>query len=51
MFRRIITKYTHAFIVWYLRKCGGAFHHNRYGVNGIYVAMMSDATYHEYTKL
>lgn len=51
IFNRLIRKHIHKFIVWYLRKCAGAFHHDKYGENGVYVAVMSDAKYHEYQKL
>ena len=42
---------THKFIVWYLFKCGGAFHNRPYGDKGLYVALMSDEKYNKYQKL
>jgi hypothetical protein len=51
LFNRIIRKHIHRLIVWYIKRCGGAFHHGKYGDNGRYVALMSDRKYHEYTKL
>lgn len=50
-FNNLIRKHIHKFIVWYLRKCAGAFHHGKYGDNGVYVVVMRDSTYHEYQKL
>lgn len=47
LFRKIV----HELIIKYLIKCGGAFHCRPYGENGVYVALMSDSKYHEYTKL
>lgn len=51
VFNKIIRKHVHRFIVWYLTKCGGAFHHGKYGESGRYVALMTDNKYHEYQKL
>lgn len=51
LFNKIVRRHIHKFIVWYLRKCAGAFHHGSYGENGVYVAVMSDLKYHEYQKL
>ena len=48
---RLYRKIVHELIVRYLRKSGGAFHHNEYGPNGRYVALMNDAKYHEYQKI
>lgn len=39
----------HRFIVWYLRRCAGAFHCFPYGVSGRYVVLMDDDMYHRYT--
>lgn len=50
-FERLYRKIIHHFIVKYLIKCGGAFHHGPYGENGRYVALMSDKKYHEYQKI
>lgn len=36
----------HALIIWYLRRCAGAFHHNAYGTDGRYVALLTEAEYH-----
>lgn len=44
-------KVVHELIVRYLLRCGGAFHCRPYGEKGVYVALMSDRKYHEYTKL
>jgi hypothetical protein len=41
-------KFIHRVIVNYLIKCGGAFHHGEYGVNGKYVVLMTDAEYGKY---
>jgi hypothetical protein len=38
-------KWLHRLIVWYLRRCGGAFHHGPYGEQGRYVELMTDAQY------
>ena len=51
IFNKLIRKHIHNIIVWYLKRCGGAFHHYPYGENGKYIAMMSDKKYHEYQKL
>ncbi len=41
-----IHKRIHKFIVWYLKyKCGGAFHHNKYGNDGVYVRVFTDEYY------
>lgn len=48
---RLFRKVIHELIVKYLIKCGGAFHCRPYGKNGLYVALMNDTKYHEYTKL
>ena len=47
LYREIV----HTFICKYLISCGGAFHHNKYGVDGRYVVLMSDKMYHEYQNL
>ena len=41
----------HRLIVKYLRSCGETFHHGRYGRDGKYVTMMSDAEYSEYQNM
>jgi len=41
----------HKIIVWYLRHCGGAFHHFAYGPNGRYVVLMNEQQYHDYKNL
>lgn len=46
--KRIKTFYRkamHSLIVKYLYKCGGAFHHGEYGVNGRYVKVFTDEQY------
>jgi hypothetical protein len=35
-------------IVWYLRRCCGAFHHGPYGDGGVYVRLMKDQEYADY---
>ena len=37
----------HRFIVWYLRRAGGAFHTFKYGVDGRYVVLMNETDYHK----
>lgn len=39
----------HDFIVRYLIKCGGAFHCKPYGDTGLYVVLMNEKQYHDYT--
>lgn len=51
MFNRLIRRHVHSFIVWYLKKCAGAFHHGSYGENGVYVVVMNDEKYSDYKKL
>jgi hypothetical protein len=51
LFNKLIRNHIHRFIVWYLVRCGGAFHHGKYGSYGKYVALMSDDKYGEYKKL
>lgn len=46
-YRRIV----HKLICKYLISCGGAFHHNKYGIDGRYVVLMNDEKYHEYQNL
>ena len=41
----------HKFIVWYLRKCAGAFHVYDYGVIGRYVVLMNEQQYHNYSEI
>ncbi len=41
----------HRFIVWYLRRCAGAFHFFPYGPKGRYVVLMNETQYHRYTHL
>lgn len=51
LFNKYVRKYIHNAIVWYLKRCGGAFHSGPYGENGKYVALMSDEKYHHYQNL
>jgi len=44
-------KIIHWLIVWYLRKCWGAFHAFPYGEQGRYVVLMNEKQYHKYTHL
>lgn len=44
-------KYIHKIIVWYLKKCGGAFHSGPYGDNGKYVKLFTDKQYSEYQRM
>lgn len=41
----------HGAICWYLRRCSGAFHHNKYGPAGRYVVLMTEEQYHRYGKV
>jgi len=41
----------HSLIVWYLRRCDGAFHHYPYGPAGRYIVMMSETEYSNYERL
>lgn len=47
LYRRVV----HKLIVKYLISCAGAFHHDKYGVNGKYVVLMNEESYHEYNNL
>ena len=48
--KRLVRSFTADFIVWYLFKCGGAFHHGKYDSGeGKYIVMMSEKDYHNYT--
>lgn len=38
----------HKIICWYLRRCGGAFHCYRYGLDGRYAVLMNERQYHRY---
>jgi hypothetical protein len=49
--KKFYTKIVHRLIVKYLMSCGGAFHHGVYGVDGRYVVIMNDETYHYYKGL
>jgi hypothetical protein len=51
LFNKLIRVHIHRFIIWYLNRCGGAFHHGKYGSYGKYVAVMSDDKYGEYKEL
>lgn len=51
LLRKLYKKIVHKLIVKYLISCWGAFHHGKYGENGIYVVMMSDEMYHEFQKI
>lgn len=42
-------KVWHRLMVWYLRRCGSAFHTFPYGSRGRYVVLMSEAEYHDFT--
>ncbi|WP_166626865.1 hypothetical protein [Jeotgalicoccus sp. S0W5] len=47
---KTIKRFVHSFIVWYLFKCGGAFHHGKYDSGeGKYVVIMTEKDYHNYT--
>jgi hypothetical protein len=46
-----VIKFIHTLILWYLARCGGAFHTNPYGQAGRYVVAMSDEQYHYYKEL
>lgn len=46
-----VKKHIHNAIVWYLKRCGGAFHNGPYGENGKYVALMSDDQYGRYQNV
>lgn len=48
---KLYRKVIHKFIVKYLLSCGGTFHHDKYGVNGKYVVLMNEESYHEYKNL
>jgi hypothetical protein len=41
----------HKLIVWYLRRCGGAFHCYPYGERGRYAVLMTERQYHRYTQI
>lgn len=41
----------HKAIVWYLRRCAGAFHCFRYGPMGRYVVLMNERQFHEYKRI
>lgn len=51
LFNRLVRKHIHNFIVWYLNRCGGAFHSGEYGESGNYVALMSDTKYRDYKNI
>lgn len=40
----------HKLIVWYLRRCGGAFHCYQYGPQGRYVVLMNERQYNVWTN-
>ncbi|MFA5401624.1 MAG: hypothetical protein WC359_14335 [Dehalococcoidia bacterium] len=44
-------KLIHGFIVWYLRKVSGAFHHFPYGIDGVYVVIMCEEYYHHFNNM
>ena len=50
LFNRLARKHIHKAIVWYLKRCGGAFHSGAYGENGKYVKLFSDAEYNDYQR-
>ena len=41
----MIKRLIHKFIVWYLRRSGGAFHHGPYG-SGCYIAVLTEKQWH-----
>lgn len=43
--------FLHPFIVWYLRKCGGAAHCYKYGPKGRYFVLMTEDEYHYYENI
>ena len=47
----LIRKIIHRLIIRYLLNCGGAFHSKPYGEHGLYVALMNEKVYGEYTKI
>lgn len=53
----VIKRFLHKFILWYLRRCGNAFHtgpYNNYGESnkgGMYIVAMDDDTYHHFRVL
>lgn len=49
--KNLYRKMVHKIIVKYLISCGGAFHHGEYGVDGKYVSIMTEETYHYYRSL
>jgi len=49
--RKLLRKFIHRFIVWYLRHCGEAFHSGIYREDGKYVVLMNEDMYHEFKKL
>lgn len=47
----ILHHYIVKFILWYLtKKCGGASHVRKYGVDGRYLVVMSDLEYHSFKE-
>ena len=50
-FERLYRKIVHRLIVKYLVKCGGAFHHGKYGDDGRYIKLFTDKEYGEYQKM
>lgn len=49
--KRWYPKIIHTLIFKYLVSCGGAFHHNKYGLNGRYIVLMDEHQYNKYTNL
>lgn len=45
IFNRLLRVHVHKAIVWYLIRCGGAFHSGAYGEDGRYVKLFTDAEY------
>lgn len=45
---RVLRRHIHKLIVWYLKKCGGAFHSGKYGIEGKYVVLMNDNAYSDF---
>lgn len=48
---KVIRKYIHGIILWYIENmCGGDFHTRSYGPSGRYVVLMNEDQYNRYTN-